>query len=39
MSNPEYKTEMNFKNKEKITLWESRVMRAININIDGLVVG
>ncbi len=39
MSNPEYKTEMNFKNEFWETLWENRVKRWIKAWVDWLVVG
>ncbi len=39
MSNPEYKTEMNFKNEEGEKLWASRVKRGLDAGVDGLVVG
>lgn len=39
MSNPGYKTEMNFKNENWISLWQNRVERAINVWVSWLVVG
>jgi len=39
MSNPEYKTEMNFKNEDGEKLWVNRVKRGLNAGVDGLVVG
>ncbi len=39
MSNPEYKTEMNFVNKQGERLWENRVKRGLEAGVDGLVVG
>lgn len=39
MSNPEYKTEMNFKNEDGEKLWENRVKRGVETGVDGLVVG
>ena len=39
MSNPEYKTEMNFKNDQGEKLWVNRVKRGLQAGADGLVVG
>lgn len=39
MSNPEYKTEMNFKNEDWTSLWQKRVERAIDAWVSWLVVG
>lgn len=39
MSNPEYKTEMNFKDENGTSLWKSRVERGLAAGVDGLVVG
>jgi len=39
MSNPQYQTEMNFKNEKGEKLWENRVQRALKAEVDGLVVG
>ncbi len=39
MSNPEFKTEMNFVNEEGEKLWENRVQRALLSGVSGLVVG
>lgn len=39
MSNPEFKTEMNFKNKDGIPLWQTRSQRALQAGVDGLVLG
>ncbi len=39
MSNPEYKTEMNFKDEDGKALWESRVERGLVAGVDGFVVG
>lgn len=39
MSNPEYKTEINFKNEKGEKLWENRVKRGLSAGVDGLVVG
>ncbi len=39
MSNPEYKSEMNFVNNKGEKLWENRVKRAICSGVDGLVAG
>ena len=38
MSNPEYRTEMNFKNEAGETLWENRVKRWLKAKVDWLVV-
>ena len=39
MSNPEYASEMNFKNSDWIPLWQDRVERAVKAWVDGIVVG
>lgn len=39
MSNPEYRTEMNFKNEDGVALWRMRVERGLVAGVDGLVVG
>ncbi len=39
MSNPEYKTEMNFKDESGTPLWSSRAKRGLAAGVDGLVVG
>ncbi len=39
MSNPEYRTEMNFKSEDGTSLWKSRVERGLAAGVDGLVVG
>lgn len=40
MSNPEYKTEMNFKHPESgEPLWKERLFRSIEAGVDGMVVG
>ena len=39
MSNPEYRTEMNFQNEKGEKLWENRVKRGLEAGVDGLVVG
>ena len=39
MSNPQYATEMNFKNEEGTSLWLSRVKRSIEAGADGIVAG
>ncbi len=40
MSNPEYKTEMNFTHPEtNEPLWKNRVRRAVEANVDAIVVG
>lgn len=39
MSNPEYASEMNFKNDQQEKLWHSRASRALKAGVDGLVVG
>ncbi len=39
MSNPEYKTEMNFKNENWETLWQNRIKRWLKAWVDWLVIG
>ncbi len=39
MSNPEYKTEMNFTDEQGVALWQRRVERGLAAGVDGLVVG